>query len=71
MGPAVSCVCEMGMMPDRLQRPTVGLSPTMPLMEEGHTIEPFVSVPIASAARLAAAATPEPELEPHGFRSSA
>ncbi len=34
-------------------------------------IEPPVSVPIVSAARLADAATPDPELEPHGLRSSA
>ena len=34
-------------------------------------IEPSVSVPMAAAHRLAATATPEPELEPHGLRSSA
>ena len=34
-------------------------------------MEPSVSVPIAAAARLAATADPEPELEPHGLRSSA
>ena len=33
-------------------------------------IEPSVSVPIADAARLAATAAPEPELEPPGLRSS-
>ena len=71
IGPAESCECEIGMMPERLQSPTVGLIPTMPLIEEGHMIEPPVSVPIVSAARLAAAATPEPELEPQGLRSSA
>ena len=32
---------------------------------------PSVSVPTVTAARPAAAATPEPELEPDGFRSSA
>ena len=61
----------MGMTPDRLHRPTVGLIPTIPLIDEGHMIEPPVSVPIVSAAKLAAAATPEPELDPHGFRSRA
>jgi hypothetical protein len=38
---------------------------------DGDTIEPSVSLPIATAARLAATAAPEPELEPDGFRSSA
>ena len=59
------------MMPERLQRPTVGLMPTMPLMDEGHMMEPPVSVPMVSAARFAEAATPEPELDPQGFRSRA
>ena len=49
----------------------MGLIPTMPLTEEGQTIEPSVSVPTATAHRLAETATPEPELEPHGLRSSA
>src|SRR5262249_10997562 len=53
-----------------LTSPTVGLMPTMPLAEAGLTIEPSVSVPTATAQRLAATATPEPELEPHGLRSS-
>ena len=43
--------------------------PTMPLAPDGQTIEPSVSVPTVTVARSAAAATPEPELEPHGFRS--
>ncbi len=70
IGPAVSCVCEMGITPDRLMRPTVGLMPTMPLMEDGLMTEPSVSVPTAAAQRLAATATPEPELEPLVLRSS-
>ncbi len=49
----------------------MGLIPTMPLTEEGQTIEPSVSVPTATAHRFAETATPEPELEPHGLRSSA
>ena len=71
MGPAVSCEWEMGMIPDRLQSPTVGLIPTIPLLEEGHMMEPPVSVPTVSAQRLAEAAVPEPELDPHGLRSRA
>src|SRR5437867_3607400 len=68
IGPAVSCVCEMGITPDRLTRPTVGLMPTMPLIEEGLMIEPLVSVPMAAAHRLVATATAEPELEPEVLR---
>src|SRR5260370_33129744 len=59
------------MIPERLTRPTVGLMPTMPLNDEGETMEPSVSVPIAAAQRFAATATADPELEPEGFRSSA
>ena len=40
-------------------------------MEGGDTIEPSVSVPTAAAARLAAAATADPELDPEGFLSRA
>ena len=58
-------------MPARLTRPSVGLMPTMPFDEEGQTIEPSVSVPTARAHRLPLAAAPEPELDPHGLRSSA
>src|SRR5690606_15039481 len=39
------------------------------LLFEGHTIDPFVSVPMATTHRFADTATPDPELEPHGFRS--
>src|SRR5438128_7494435 len=70
MGPAVSWLCAIGMMPERLTRPTVGLMPTSPFAEDGQTTDPSVSVPIATAQRLAATAAPEPELEPHGLRSS-
>src|SRR5580704_4394977 len=59
------------MMPLRLTSPTVGLIPTVPLADEGHTIEPSVSVPMATAQRFAEMPAPEPELEPQGLRSSA
>src|SRR5256885_15175704 len=59
------------MPPDRLTRPSVGLIPTMPQHVAGETIEPSVSVPIATAQRLAATATPAPELDPDGVRSRA
>ena len=71
MGPAVSCVAEIGTMPERLTRPTVGFIPTRPQLFDGHTIDPSVSVPTVSVARLALAAAPEPALDPHGLRSSA
>src|SRR4051794_26307785 len=70
IGPAVSCVCEIGMIPERLTRPTVGLRPTRPLTLDGHTTEPSVSVPTPPAARFAAPAAAVPELEPQAFRSS-
>ena len=71
IGPAVSWLCEIGMIPVRHTSPTVGLMPTRPQLFEGETIEPSVSVPTATAQRFAAAAAPEPELEPEGLRSRA
>src|SRR5262245_16210416 len=58
------------MMPARLNKPTVGLIPTIPQVLAGHTIEPSVSVPMETAHKFAAVALPEPELDPHGLRSS-
>src|SRR5439155_4649962 len=58
-------------MPTRLIIPRVGLIPTIPFADAGQTTEPSVSVPTASAQRLAATAAPEPELDPQGLRSSA
>src|SRR6185503_1508842 len=69
-GPTVSWLCEIGTTPAREVSPTVGLMPTTPLLDDGLMIEPSVSVPRAAAARLAETATPEPELEPPGLRSS-
>ena len=71
IGPAVSWLWAMGTMPERLTRPSVGLMPTRPLQEAGDVMEPSVSVPTATAHRLAEAAAPEPELEPDGLRSNA
>src|SRR5215213_4307745 len=51
---------------DRLTRPSVGLIPKTELTDAGQKIEPSVSVPTATAARLAAMATADPELEPQG-----
>src|SRR6185503_5626449 len=71
IGPAVSCTGEMGTMPRRLTSPLVGLMPTMPQALAGLTIEPSVSVPIASGASPAATPSADPELDPDGLRSSA
>ena len=71
IGPAVSWLCAIGMMPALLTRPSVGLMPTMPQVWLGQMMEPSVSVPTAAAQRLAATAAPEPDDEPHGLRSSA
>src|SRR5262245_40136267 len=71
IGPAVSWLCAIGTMPARLTSPSVGLIPTSPLVFDGETIDPSVSVPTATAARLAAIAAPEPELDPDVLRSSA
>ena len=65
IGPAVSWLCEIGTMPVRLTSPTVGLMPDERVaLRAGQTIEPSVSVPMAAAARFAATAAPDPELEP-------
>ena len=53
-------------MPLRLTSPSVGLMPTMPLMPDGQTTEPSVSVPTATTVRFAAAATAEPLDDPQG-----
>src|SRR6185295_17839422 len=70
MGPAVSCSAEIGTTPDRLTRPSVGLIPTTPFWPDGQTIEPSVSVPMATVARSDETEAAEPEDEPHGLRSS-
>ena len=51
--------------------PGVGLSPTTPQSEDGITIEPYVSRPTAPAAKLAATAAAEPELESPVLKFSA
>src|SRR4051794_12007772 len=62
------------MAPWRLTRPYVGRKPLIPVNDDGQTIEPQVSVPIANAARPAETIAPEPDDEPqvqqpsfHGF----
>ena len=57
-------------MPARETSPSVGLKPTTPQTDAGETMEPSVSVPMAAAHRLAAAAAAEPEDEPEVLRVS-
>ena len=71
IGPVLSWLCEMGMTPPLLINPIVGLKPTRQLFEDGPTIDPSVSEPMVAIARFAAAAEPDPELEPPGTRSKA
>ena len=70
IGPAVSWLWAIGMIPARLTRPTVGFMPTMPQVFAGLMIEPSVSVPTATVHRLALTDTADPELDPDGVRSS-
>src|SRR4051812_16392969 len=65
-GPSVSCHSEIGTTPWRLHRPVDGRMPTTPFWVAGEMIEPSESEPTVSAARPAAAATPEPALDPPG-----
>ena len=60
----------MGMIPSCESSPSVGFRPTTRLLPAGQTIDPSVSVPTAPAHRFAAGATPDPELDPHGSKSS-
>lgn len=63
----MSCLGEIGITPDLLVRPTVGLIPTTALKLAGHKMEPSVSVPSDSAAIFAATDMADPLLEPQGF----
>src|SRR3954468_7473592 len=55
-------------MPNREQRPYVGLRPTRPVTAAGWRIEPPVSVPVAARQRSAATAADEPPDDPPGTR---
>ena len=67
----MSWVLESGMIPLRLARPCVPRIPTRLLCDAGMRIEPQVSLPMPTAAKLAAIAAPVPPLEPPGLRSNA
>ena len=51
-----------------LESPFVGRSPTRLLCDDGMRIEPHVSLPQPTAAKLAAIAAPVPPLDPPGLR---
>src|SRR5260370_22431217 len=71
IGPAVSWLWAMGMMPARLTRPGVGFNPTCELAPEGQTIEPSVSVPTPPVAKFDEIAAAAAGLWPPGARSVA
>jgi hypothetical protein len=56
------------MIPLRLANPCVPRIPTKLLCDAGIRIDPQVSLPIPTAAKLAAIAAPVPPLEPPGFQ---
>src|SRR5687768_5089091 len=70
MGPAVSWLREIGMMPSRLTSPTVGFRPTSPVTAAGQMMLPSVSLPPPTVASVAAIALAGPEREPQVLRSS-
>src|SRR5690349_7713143 len=67
-GPAMSCVCESGITPLRLTSPWVGRRPARLANADGMRIDPHVSDPHPTAAKLAAIAAPVPPLDPPGHR---
>src|SRR3954453_19418145 len=64
IGPGTSKSGASGRIPNRLTRPSVVFTPTMPFAFEGLRIEPEVSGPIAAPGNAIEDATPEPALEP-------
>src|SRR3954447_19745588 len=68
IGPAWSSEEAKATMPQREQRPEVGLIPTVPVRAAGWRIEPPVSVAVAPRHRSAATAAAEPPDEPPGVR---
>jgi len=66
IGPAWSSELAKETMPQREQRPYVGLIPQMPTKAAGWRIEPPVSVPVAPGAISAATAAADPPEEPPG-----
>src|SRR6266852_9529015 len=59
IGPAVSWSAVIGITPQRLIRPVVGLMPASIVALDGLRIDPEVSLPTFAAARFALVAIPE------------
>ena len=70
IGPAWSSELAKATVPQREQRPYVGLIPTVPVKLAGWRIEPPVSVAVAPRHISAATAEADPPDEPPGTRSS-
>ena len=68
IGPAVSWLWAIGMIPLRLTSPIVGFIPTRPHAAAGIRIEPPPSEPVAHGTRPAATAAAEPPEDPPGVR---
>ncbi len=68
-GPPMSCVCDNGMMPVRLDSPRVPRRPNRLLLAAGMRIDPHVSLAIPPIAKLAATAAAVPPLDPPGVRA--
>lgn len=66
MGPEVSCVDEIGIIPLLDESPTLILIPYNAARLEGQMIDPSVSLPSDAAAKPALTPIPDPEDDPHG-----
>src|SRR5687768_10436391 len=70
IGPAWSSELAKATIPQREQRPYVGLIPQMPVKAAGWRIEPPVSVPVAPGAMPAETAAADPPDEPPGVSAA-
>ena len=64
IGPAVSRVDDIGIIPDLLTLPMGGFIPTKELAEEGDKIDPDLSDPEETDVKFDAVAAPLPQLHP-------
>ncbi|KAG0491590.1 hypothetical protein HPP92_004633 [Vanilla planifolia] len=66
IGSTVSSLYEMGTIPDRLVRPTIGFIPTTELYDAGQLMPQSKSVARETETKLAATAMAGPLFGPHG-----
>ena len=64
IGPDVSKVFDIGIIPVLLTSPIVGFNPTIELSDDGERIDPEVSDPNDTEDKFADIAAPLPELDP-------